>query len=263
MFLESGLANGLLVAAPNLRLLFLRLNQRKATIPAKDRTSGRKQGGADKAASKPGHAASNTVTVANPVAPVAALSYSNGITVMQEPPIGAPGNASTQQAIAKSAVGRGIRHSLGYDSSASASAAVVRAAQSQTTIQASKTAFYIPAGVEDSLSQLASNYHNSLAAETPHSEQTSSLNQSQPQSYQFPARDQDTETIYSDPFSSLLSRNSSLLDLAMIPNLEGEDGDMMPMITGMGFVDFPQPEVDPSNVSAYRSNLERTEASGT
>jgi hypothetical protein len=241
-------------------------NQRKATIPAKDKTTGRKPG-AEKGAMKAGQAGSNKATgvvhqlrnPAAPAAPVAAVSYSNS-TMMQEPPTNAPVSVSTQQAIAKSAVGRGIRHSYGYDSSAAAAASAARASEPQTAITESKTAFYIPAGVEDSLSQLASNYHNSLA-ETPYTEQTTSQNQLQ---HQQSARDQDASTVYSDPFPMLLSRNSSLIDLAMIPNLEGEDDHMMPMVPGMGFVDFPQPEVDPSNTSTYRVNLERsTEASGT
>ena len=177
----------------------------------------------------------------------------------------APVSASTQQAIAKAAVGRGIRHSLGNDASASTAMSAARETELQQAHNASlvtKTAFYIPAGVEDSLSQLASNYQNSLA-ETPLPEQSIS-HQSQHE-YHEPTQDQVATMAFNDPFPSLLSRNSSLIDLAMIPNLDGgdENGDIVPIVEGMGFVDFPQPEVDPFNVTTYKIELEQTDLTGT
>ena len=59
-----------------------------------------------------------------------------------------------------------------------------------------------------------------------------------------------TAPTYQDPFPSLLSRNSSLVDLAMIPDLDDGETASVPTVPGMNFVDFPQPEVDPSKFRA-------------
>jgi len=145
---------------------------------------------------------------------------------------------NSQQAIAQSAVGRGIRHSLGSPSSA--------ASTSEATGPASgaldSNSFLIPVGVEDSLSQLASNYQSSLVHHS-----SSGPDQALSHAPQ-PAQGSYSPYSATDPFPSLLSRNSSLIDLAMIPSLEDGDSDM-PTIPGMHFVDFPQPEVDPSKAS--------------
>ena len=77
--------------------------------------------------------------------------------------------------------------------------------------------------MNDPLSQLASNYRNSLME----------------------IRDNDQLTS-----SGLLSRDSSLLDLAMIPDVDDgappapETSDINP---GFTFVDFPNPEVQPQD----------------
>lgn len=152
----------------------------------------------------------------------------------------------SQQAIARSAVGRGVRHSfsLGTTDLNSSTALGVQSipkeeVSNDTTASNASTAagsqsipnehvssdtnFVIPRYVEDSLSQLTSNYQSSLAGNNPTVEQQGS----------------------NDGFPSLLSRNSSLIDLAMLPNYEEEDNALTDM-PGFNFVDFPQPELDPS-----------------
>jgi hypothetical protein len=94
----------------------------------------------------------------------------------------------------------------------------------------------------DSLSQLTSNYRNSL-------------NDMSAQSL-----DDETETMPTpldqmrDPNAAgafggfLLSRNSSLVDLAMIPNVDETDDQQTDFQSfGMNFVDFPNPEVYPTS----------------
>ncbi|CAB9519600.1 stress transcription factor A [Seminavis robusta] len=233
----------------------LLLIKRKPTTNPREK-NGRKSGG-DKQFVKAGSIPPNTAqgmvhqVSSAPPNPVATVSYTN--TVMKHEPLKAPAGSS-QQAIAQAAVGRGIRHSIGYDSSATASAAaaVARVESSATaTATTEGTSFFIPTGVQDSLSQLANNYQNSLAAESPYPDKAPSQPEAQPA--------QESSDSYNEPFPSLLSRNSSLIDLAMIPTMmEGDEEDGMPTVPGMSFVDFPQPEVDPSNATAYRAKLEAT-----
>jgi hypothetical protein len=140
---------------------------------------------------------------------------------------------NSQQAIARSAVGRGVRHSFGFDTTGED---IVPSGPASSLVDT--TNFLIPVGVEDSLSQLTNNYQNSLLADTPFPDRTGSQQLFESSTYN-----------PNDPFPALLSRNSSLIDLAMIPSVEdGDDtnGDSMPTVPGMNFVDFPQPEVDPS-----------------
>ena len=137
--------------------------------------------------------------------------------------------SSSFKALARTAVGKGIRH--GYtaadchrvgprksvpsmDTSSEVSKSV-DASQQSTPKQ--------PPAMNDPLSQLASNYRNSLME----------------------IRDNDQLTS-----SGLLSRDSSLLDLAMIPDVDDgappapETSDINP---GFTFVDFPNPEVQPQD----------------
>lgn len=230
----------------------LLLIKRKTTTTPKDK-NGRKQA-AEKHAGKAVHVPLNTARgVAHQVktaATPANISYgARAATEAQQPPV-----ANSQQAIAQSAVGRGIRHSFSGASTAAATAAAAAAAERQPAPGAptEPTAqFLIPTRVEDSLSQLASNYQNSLVDLPTYPEQP--VSNAQPQAVPGPLTSQAPEASYRDPFPSLLSRNSSLVDLAMIPSLEG-DGDGVPTIPGMSFVDFPQPEVDPSK---YRAGVKQ------
>lgn len=214
----------------------LLLIKRKTTTTPKDK-NGRKQA-AEKHAGKAVHVPLNTAKgVAHQVKAVATAA-----------------NPSSQQAIAQSAVGRGIRHSFSAASTALTTVTASAAAEGHPTLGAPTeppTQFLIPTRVEDSLSQLASNYHNSLVDLPAYPEQP--VSNVQPQAVPDPLTSQAPEAPYRDPFPTLLSRNSSLIDLAMIPTMEGDgdgDGDGVPTIPGMSFVDFPQPEVDPSKYRA-------------
>jgi hypothetical protein len=166
----------------------------------------------------------------------------------------------THQDLAQTAVGRGIRHSL---TALSATPSVPRRAETssqrasnmRTCSSASPlhpgASFTFPelTGADDSLSQLATNYRNSL--------------NDMSSSHDF-GGDDDTEPTpwhqmrccISDQFSGfLMSRDSSLVDLAMIPGVDDE----IPPSTdlsrdfGLSFVDFPNPEVHPSTSSAGAS----------
>ena len=207
---------------------FSLLSQRKTTTTPKDK-NGRKPSAAEKhAGGKAVHVPLNTAKgVIHQVKPVAAAPIQPSSTETPTP------HGNTQHAIAQAAVGRGIRHSIGY---AAAPAVAAAASAAATTApppapEQNSTKFLIPTRVEDSLSQLASNYQNSLVDMPSFPDQAGSTSQ---------------PSYAHDPFPSLLSRNSSLVDLAMIPTLEEGEGDAVPSVPGMNFVDFPQPEVDPS-----------------
>ena len=214
--------------------------QRKTTTTPKDK-NGRKHA-AEKHGGKAVHVPLNTAKgVVHQVKPLAAPANPIPTDAQTTAP-----TANTQQAIAQAAVGRGIRHSIGYGAAPAvpAAAAAASTAEKRPNIQApdqNSTKFLIPTRVEDSLSQLASNYQNSLV----------DLPSTFPdQTVSGPTQEQPPPAFPQDPFPSLLSRNSSLVDLAMIPTLEEGVGDAVPSVPGMNFVDFPQPEVDPSK---YRS----------
>lgn len=211
--------------------------QRKTTTTPKDK-NGRKHA-ADKHGGKAVHIPLNTAKgVVHQVRPVATPA-GHRPTASFDSQRAAPAN--TQQAIAQAAVGRGIRHSIGFGAAAAPAATDTQATANAPDQQTSK--FLIPMRVEDSLSQLANNYQNSLVDLPSYPEQA--VSSSQPASQGQPA------AYPQEPFPSLLSRNSSLVDLAMIPTLEEGETDAMPIVPGMNFVDFPQPEVDPSK---YRSD---------
>lgn len=225
----------------------LLLIKRKTTTTPKDK-NGRKHA-AEKVASKAVHVPISTAkgvvhqvrTTATPAdtrpsLPTASVDSQSG---------------NSQHAIAQAAVGRGIRHSIGFGSSATAAAAPdaqqssASAAAHPSEQQREINRYYQPMGVQDSLSQLASNYQNSLVDLPSYPEPAYSGAQQQ----------QDTSNSFGqDPFPSLLSRNSSLIDLAMIPTLEDGEDDAVPSIPGMNFVDFPQPEVDPSKFRSQQQS---------
>ena len=130
--------------------------------------------------------------------------------------------AASYQAVAKAAVGRGIRHS--FMSRASAPALTSQPVQKNSS--------------QDSLSQLASNYQNSLN--------------------DHPAVGATTGGIDSDPTplsqmedssdaSGYFGRDSYLLELAMIPELDESGADGASPTDGFSFIDFPNPEVRPKS----------------
>ena len=219
--------------------------QRKATTTPKDK-NGRKPQAAEK---------SRTATQLAP------LSTAKGGVVHQAKSSATPPSYSykhnapavpqgnSQQAIAQAAVGRGIRHSIGLGSARAPTATTTEAPPANTAPENSNYA--MQKGVQDSLSQLANNYQNSIGDLPTYPEDVGSQDQQHEIS-------SSAAFLSSDPFASLVSRNSSLIDLAMIPTLD--DGEPMPSIPGMNFVDFPQPEVDPSN--AYLGPDQQHEGSG-
>jgi len=198
----------------------LLLIKRKATAAPKEKNGRKSATDKSKAASNAvplsGAKRGGIVHQARSSATPVSYSYNHSINV-------APRDGS-QQAIAAAAVGRGIRHSIA--GIPAAAPAVAQVAESSSNVA--------PSGVEDSLSQLANNYQNSIGDLPDYPEQANSHGQQQ--DFNIHA--------YNDPFPSLLSRNSSLVDLAMIPNFD--ETELLPSSHGMSFVDFPQPEVDPS-----------------
>lgn len=138
--------------------------------------------------------------------------------------------SGTQQALARRAVGKGIRHGFG--------------APKQTQATADKLPSSTSAA--ESLSELASNYQNSLNDDSDTLDglmDPTPLSQMQEQSETYFEESTDT-------FSGLLSRSSSLIDLAMIAPID----DAVAATTaqgatdaaqGFGFFDFPNPEVYP------------------
>jgi hypothetical protein len=156
------------------------------------------------------------------------------------------------KAVARAAVGKGIRHSF---------AAAAAAAPQQGSTAASEgggcaalnaiitSSFTFPEHTSSSLSQLEDNYRNSLndltAAEAiAAGTDPTPLDQMQMQQSSPTSAPSDSMN-----FTCFLSRNSSLIDLAMLPSIEdglppsidhskgggGDGGDM----DGYGFVDFP------------------------
>jgi hypothetical protein len=145
--------------------------------------------------------------------------------------------AESQKAVAKAAVGRGIRHSFMHrglpppPAPVSSPSYVVRpsAPEASATTAEQRSQNEIS---RDSLTQLATNYRNSLG-DLP---------------------DEETFSFDTDPtpLSQLQGEGNtspyvSLLDLAMIPEVEGEGdfGDGLLSSSSFNFVDFPNPEVRP------------------
>ncbi|GAX24688.1 hypothetical protein FisN_4Hh246 [Fistulifera solaris] len=132
--------------------------------------------------------------------------------------------SSSQLALARSAVGRGIRHGITLSSK---STPVTDAAQVPDPLLQQRS---------DSLSQLASNYQHSLDEYRSHGDVRSD----------------------NEHYEGRLSRDSSLVDLAMIPSLDDVGAYQHESTTstkdefGWGFVDFPYPELDPSSNAEQR-----------
>lgn len=139
---------------------------------------------------------------------------------------GAP--LSTHQALARQAVGRGIRHELG------------RPKEVPSSIK--QPTFPTATG---SLTELASNYHSSLFSTTANDVGECNDNDPTPLSQM-----EDRPGLFSEVYSGFLSRNSSLVDLAMIAPVD--DGpEPMQSNHEFGFVDFPNPEDHQSNQNGF------------
>lgn len=155
-------------------------------------------------------------------------------------------SSSSQQELARAAVGKGVRHGLVPPAASAGSA--TEALASASMIFPDPPQLGLP-DLENSLSELTNNYHNSL--------QDSELDH--------PGRGADgttTQSSESDPsfqMYNFLSRDSSLVDLAMlIPTTNADEADvaessaaMEPTpvnelsASAMSFLDFPG--MDPSN----------------
>jgi hypothetical protein len=151
------------------------------------------------------------------------------------------GQATGHQALARQAVGKGIRH--GFAVSA------VQPAQPRSTQE-----------LDQSLSELASNYRRSFVQQQNSTASDAALAAAAAEA----AAAADDLGSDSDPtplsqmqqerdesFTGFLSRNSSLIDLAMIAPVDDEEtSDVATSASNatnrFGFVDFPNPEVDPS-----------------
>ena len=142
------------------------------------------------------------------------------------------------KAVAKSAVGRGIRHSflnrrLPPQPNNASAAPVPEAAHSTSEPQRDSS--------QESLTQLAANYRNSLI--DYHGEGNVE------EQFNFDTDPTPLSQMCEDGTGSnsgLFSRDPSLLELAMIPELDeggADDGN----INGFSFVDFPNPEVRPKS----------------
>lgn len=127
--------------------------------------------------------------------------------------------SSSQLALARTAVGRGIRHQ------------VILSSKSTPVEEGPRDPDPLLQHRCDSLSQLASSYQHTLKEH----------------------RSEDDARAQHEQFLGHLSRDSSLVDLAMIPSLEDaesfhpESGMSTKDECGWGFVDFPYPELDPSS----------------
>jgi hypothetical protein len=158
--------------------------------------------------------------------------------------------AGAHQALARTAVGRGIRHGYSLNAGSHPGSQPGRLAQNnnapQGNLAAAPAPFEFPdqmPSANDSLSQLTSNYRNSL-----NDMSAQSLDEPDDETMPTPL-DQMRDPNASGPFGGFqLSRNSSLVDLAMIPNVDDADDQQTDFRSfGMNFVDFPNPEVYPTS----------------
>jgi hypothetical protein len=156
--------------------------------------------------------------------------------------------AGAHQALARTAVGRGIRHGYSLNAGSHPGSQPGRLAQnnnaSQGNVAAAPAPFEFPdqmPSANDSLSQLTSNYRNSLNDMSAQSLENDDETMPTP-------LDQMRDPNAAGFGGFLLSRNSSLVDLAMIPNVDDPDDQQTDFRSfGMNFVDFPNPEVYPTS----------------
>ena len=153
------------------------------------------------------------------------------------------GASFTQQALARRAVGRGVRHGFASSSATTSSNLTTRSASSsiKTSLGAGAAVKFFEPSKTDNLSQLAINYRNVL------NEERSSGSQGQDETDPTPLSEMRGQNNL-DFFDGFLSRNSSLVDLAMIAPVDDDEPGLSDLVNdGFGFVDFPNPEVHPAN----------------
>jgi hypothetical protein len=128
--------------------------------------------------------------------------------------------------LARQAVGKGVRHNI-----TSSTASLIQSSSSSSTSLSRKWSSKLPnppteSSIDRNLSELESNYKSSLAPGT-----TIAANQEGSPNDEF--------------FGGFLSRNSSLVDLAMLPPVDGNYDNYPLEAETFNFIDFPNPEVDP------------------
>lgn len=134
---------------------------------------------------------------------------------MHDPPIA---SLTSQQALAKFAAGRGIRHGW------SAGSTIRQPVDSDALVAATSA--------DEGLSQLERNYANCVK----------NADQGNSSSSETDLASLDDST--TRPTYGFLSRNSSLVDLAMIPEVEEEGDPSSQAPNGLTFVDFPNVQHD-------------------
>eukprot|EP00977_Amphora_coffeiformis_P000898 scaffold190_cov171-Amphora_coffeaeformis.AAC.23 len=151
---------------------------------------------------------------------------------------------SSYRAVAKSAVGRGVRHSftgrMTLPVASSSAASLPDNASSEPRMETNES--------QDSLSQLATNYRNTLNGYHGQGE----IDDMGAEHFHFDTDPTPLAQLRGDTSSSagLFSRDPSLLDLAMIPEMdEGDDGGEPS--NAFSFVDFPNPEVRPKTLDDW------------
>ena len=160
-----------------------------------------------------------TATVAAPVTSASLESTSTG---------------DSYRAVAKSAVGKGIRHNFTSRTlPALPSASGPQPSETKSQAQGQRDVS------QDSLTQLAANYRNSLI---DHQGDDTGA-----EHFHFDADPTPLSQMQGDASmsSGFFSRDPSLLELAMIP--EVEEGGGHESTPGFSFVDFPNPEVRPKS----------------
>lgn len=141
-------------------------------------------------------------------------------------------SSTSHQALARAAVGKGVRHGFSVPSSAT------EALSSASMIFPDSPPLPVP-DLQDSLSELTNNYRNSLQNAVKSTEDT---------------KDQENESDPSFDMYHFLRRDSSLVDLAMlVSTVEPENmGSVEPTPVNemrnstLSFVDFPHQDFDPS-----------------
>jgi len=157
----------------------------------------------------------------------------------------APTAAVGHQALARRAVGRGVRH--GFTSPPLQPEPTQPEATTSTLVAAARH----PQANSDNLTELATNYRNVLNEGRAAAVSTSNPSNDNTSNDPTPLSQMQRSNYDSGTFGGFLSRNSSLVDLAMLAPVADEEpppsdntGD------GFGFVDFPNPEIYPSNHDA-------------
>ena len=246
--------------------------QRKTstTTAPKEKKDGKKRNGASSSTKRPPSKASKpsetskTDTNINPI--LAGILYrskspaevvtanANAAAGARKPVAGhLSQTAGAHQALARTAVGRGIRHGYSLNAGSHPGSQPARntsASQGTTAAASSGAPFDFPdqmPSANDSLSQLTSNYRNSLNDMSAQSLDDETMPT---------PLDQMRDPNASVGYGGFLSRNSSLVDLAMIPNVDDPDDQQTDFRSfGMNFVDFPNPEVYPTSGDEGNCNV--------